>query len=84
MANEDLARISVNLKINGTIRRKKTGRYPYYLYSDIYGSQFFNTREGQEYLIGEMEDLNDGEEGQGKVTKPERVKNKGGDDNGWL
>lgn len=60
MANENVAAINCTMQITGTVRKKGKGRYPYYLYTDKFGPQFFNTPEGQEFLIGHMEEIGTG------------------------
>lgn len=67
MANDNLASIDCDIPIRGgTIRMKSKGRYKYYLYTEKFGPQFFNTDEGQQFLISHMREMGE--------PKPEPVK----------
>jgi len=70
MANESVAAINCTMQINGHVRMKqKGGAYKYYLYTEKYGPQFFNTSEGQAFLIKHMTE----KQTQGdKVQEPEK------------
>jgi len=56
MANADVAKIDLTVRIVGTVRMKK-GKFKYYIHSDDYGPQFWNTREGQELLLASMGEI---------------------------
>jgi len=57
MANDSVAAIDCTITVSGEIRMKKKGRYKYYLWTEDFGPQFFNTGKGQQFLIGHMREL---------------------------
>ncbi|MFK5947695.1 MAG: hypothetical protein QM500_02855 [Methylococcales bacterium] len=91
MANKDVAKIDMTVRIVGTVRMKN-GKFKYYVHSDTYGPQFWNTREGQELLLAAMEDI-DSESLPGQTSEtvseipvfiePDK-KEVSETDNGWL
>lgn len=58
--NEDQATIDTMVRVRGVVRKKKAGkfdRYKYYIHTEEYGNLFFQTEQGQQLIIGAMEEI---------------------------